>query len=257
MNMLKPTSDRKTRFRDAQRNTFGLYPGPAGDGTCPSATSGEGGCSQIRTGRKLPTCYVFNTINAYPAVGPALLHNTNLLRTADHTTKVALLTAEFARFHRIESKQDDPKMFYRLHWSGDIFDQPYATALSEAMRAFPDITFWNYTRSFAQGVWMANNTPNLIQYLSLDIVNFEAGMDIYLHQLRKGALGARLHICYMAKEDDYDERYSAMGELHRDWPLNPPVLTACPTDAGDLPLAGACSKCRKCLSGRNIWFKMK
>ena len=257
MNILKPTGDRKTRFRNAQKNTFGLYPGPTGDGTCPYATLGEGGCSQIKPGRKLPTCYVFRTITAYKNVGPALLHNTNLLRTATHTEKVALLTSEFKRFHRIESEQADPKMFYRLHWSGDIFDQAYAEALSEAMCAFPDITFWNYTRSFSEGAWLAFHTPNLLQYFSLDVVNIEPGLCLYFTTRDTKGMQGQLLLSYMSPVNDFAARYAELRSRHAIWPEGAPVLTACPTDEQKLPVADACSKCRKCLTSKHIWFKTK
>jgi hypothetical protein len=62
----------------------------------------------------------------------------------------------------------------------------------------------------------------------------------------------------MAAEDDYEARYAQLCRTHRDWPVTPPTLTACPTDVGTLPIAGACSTCQKCLRGNGgIWFKMK
>jgi hypothetical protein len=253
--MLKSTSDRKTRCRDSQRNTFGLFPGPGVHGTCPGATVGDCGCCAVQPGRKLPTCYVFGIIAAYPATGPALLHNTTLIRHANHTEKVRLLSAEFERFRRIELKQPDPSLFYRLHWSGDIFDHAYAKALAEAMCAFPDITFWNYTRSFDRGVWLAAHTPNLVQYLSIDHVNFNKGINAYIH--RPPATEARLQIAYMSATNDYSLRYANARKRYRSWPENPVILTSCPVDERKMPLPGACHKCRKCLEGKAIWFKTR
>jgi hypothetical protein len=255
--MIKATCDRKTRFRTSQKNTFGLYPGPTGAGTCPCATVGEGGCSQIKPGRKLPTCYVFNTISAYKNVGPALLHNTNLIRTATHKERVQLLKDEFARFQRTELKQAEPKLYYRLHWSGDVYDLDYAKALTEAMRAFPDITFWNYTRSLHLAPYLAEEVPHLIQFLSLDRINLEQGLDIYYGPTWARADCDNIRICYMSPENDFEAKYLAMKPDHVFWPDKPPTLVPCPTDEGKLPVDGACAKCRKCLNGRHIWFKTK
>jgi hypothetical protein len=256
--VIKPTCDRKTRFRKNQKNTFGLYPGPTGDGTCPFATIGEGGCAQIEQGRKLPTCYVFRTIAAYKNVGPALLHNTHLLKTATHEERVKLLKAEFSRFHRAESKQADPQMYYRLHWSGDVYDMEYAKALVEAMNAFPDIMFWNYTRSFELGHYLAHTTPNLKQYLSLDKLNIEDGLEVYNKYRRYALCYDNMYICYMAPINDFDEQYNKLRtSKHLDWLKNAPELVSCPTDEGKLPVDGACSKCRKCLNKNHIWFKTK
>lgn len=255
-NMLKPTCDRKTRFWPGQKNTYGLMPGPAG--TCPGATVGCGGCSQIRAGRKLPTCYVFNVMAAYRAVGPALQHNTTLLKTSNHDDRVQLLTQEFERFRKSELKRPAPKLFYRLHWSGDVYDDDYADSLIEAMLQFPDVTFWNYTRSLDLAPELADNVPNLEQYMSLDAINFEKGMDIYVKWLRTPRhQDPNLHVCYMSPEDDFQARYAECRTRHPDWPETPVILRACPVDEKKMETDGACAKCMKCLRGTPVWFKTK
>lgn len=256
--MIKATCDRKTRFYNSQHNTFGLYPGTTKEGTCPHATLGEGGCCQINPGRKLPTCYVFSTIAAYKGVGPVLLHNTNMLRVSTKPQKVQLLTQEFARFQAKELKRSEPKLYYRIHWSGDVYDAEYGGALAESMLAFPNITFWNYTRSLHLAVGLANAVPNLIQFLSLDAINLEAGLVVYFeYKTSKQNKHDNLHISYMADADDFNRRYTEYRARHKTWPEQPPVLTSCPVDEGKLKLDGACAKCRKCLNGYNIWFKTK
>lgn len=253
---LKSTCDRKTRFRKSQRNTFGLLPGPSG--TCPGATIGCGGCSQIQPGRKLPTCYVFNIMAIYKAVGPILQHNTNLLKSASQEDRITILKQEFERFEKHELKQQNPQPFYRLHWSGDVYDSDYADALIEAMRAFPKVTFWNYTRSLDLAVELADNVPNLVQYLSLDTINFEKGMDVYMRWYnRPRHQDDNLHIGYMSDKDDFQERYQECRQRHPDWPETLMVLSECPVDAKKMATDGACAKCRKCLAGRPVWFKTK
>ena len=253
---LRPTCDRKTRFRPSQKNTFGLLPGP--QGTCPGATVGCGGCSEIPAGRKLPVCYVFGLMSAYKGVKPILQHNTDLLKSASQADRISILKQEFERFEKHELKQQLPELFYRLHWSGDVYDEDYADALIEAMNAFPHIAFWNYTRSHDLALDLADNVPNLTQYLSLDAMNFERGMDIYVKWLQAPRhQDANLHICYMSDEDDFAARYAECRTRHQDWPAQPVALSACPVDTKKLPTDGACAKCRKCLAGKPVWFKTK
>lgn len=252
--MIKPTCDRKTRFHKNQYNTFGLYPGIESPGTCPCATIGAGGCCTIKPGRKLPTCYVFRTMSAYKSVANVLLHNTNELRSATVSQQVKLLCDEFSRFQASELKRGaDASLYYRLHWSGDVYDIYYAKALIEAMHEFPNITFWNYTRDFSLGQYLARETTNLTQYLSLDCINLESGLQAYYRWLETPNAGT-LRLCYMAAENDMEKQYNALKKRNPDWPDDAPRLSACPVDEGKMPLDGACAKCRKCINGDNIWF---
>lgn len=250
---LKPSCDSKVRFRKTQKNTFGLLPGITG--TCPKATVGPGGCSHIAKGRKIPTCYVFRLMSCYKGVKPVLSHNTHLIKTADHKTKVQLLKKEFQRFKTAELKQKEPKLHYRIHWSGDVYDMNYAKALSEAMNAFPDIEFWNYTRTFDVATYLADNTPNLVQYLSLDPVNFEEGLQVFLDWMKSDPPHSNLTICYMNKTDDFNERLESLKEKHPEWSNYSPRLMGCPVDEGIIPIEGGCGVCRMCLIGRPVWFK--
>ena len=237
MELLKPTADSKTWAYPNQRNSLGLSPGPiCKGGTCPGCTVGAGGCWDRPGGRKTAVCYVDGLLRARPGVKDALAYNTNLLRSADYERKVYLLLKEFLRFAKECHKAGvEPK--YRLHWSGDVFNEEYAWALREAITDCYFITFWNYTRAF-NVVPILLGPPNLRLYLSLDKVNFEAGLPIYQKYKSKG-------LCL-----------SVMSEEKPKLPAGE-TCTACPVDVKRLPLEGACHKCRMCLSGKNIWFKTK
>jgi hypothetical protein len=263
MSTLKATSDRKTRVRTTQKNALGLYPGNGEKGTCPRMTVGEGGCGECENGRKLATCYVFGLIAAFKGVGPVLEHNTELLKNSDYGGKLALLNAEFKRFHEAEQRAKKPGDYYRIHWSGDVYDEEYARALNAAVRANGNIKFWSYTRSFQFAETFAKDAGNLTLYLSLDPVNIEEGLETYFNYIQNSKID-NIRICYLSKENNFKETYKKLKE-ERDkdnklpkWPLTPPILTACPQDTGKLELEGACYKCRKCLTGAsNIWFKTK
>ena len=125
MEAITPTCDRKTKFWNAQKNTFGTMPGP--DQTCPGATIGEGGCWTRPGGRKTHTCYVDAVLLCYKAVGPVLAKNTKVLKQATQTEMFDILCREFSRFQKAEFGRFDrtgemPQLYYRLHrkaaWNG-------------------------------------------------------------------------------------------------------------------------------------------
>ena len=265
---LKSTCDRKTKFHDTQRNTFGLLPGL--EGSCPGATTAPGGCWHIPEGRKLPECYVARTMSAYKAVRGVLEHNTRLLAAARLWEKIELLDDEFARFRAAELRREQAghakKMTYRLHWSGDIFDDEYAKALASAIQLNSDINFWCYTRTFS-AVPALCNIPNLILYLSLDPVNVQQGLSVFADNKNNQN---NLQICYMSTENNFDTHLERAAQIltirnndHEPpglgWVTDKWPLRACPVDIGKMKLEGGCAKCKQCISiGREptpVWFK--
>ena len=274
---IKATCNRKTRAYDGQANTFGLLPGKMlwknqVMGTCPGATSGEGGCCHIKDGRKTPECYVFSTIGAYPGVYPVLRDNTKLLRDCQNNLQITeSLAEEFSRFRDNELKRKAAgktySLNYRLHWSGDIFDDTYAIALCDAVELFPDINFWCYTRNMA-AVPTLNNISNLKLYISLDPQNFDEGMSTYVENKEQSP---NLRLCYMSPVNDFKERLEAylpkfvgqnmLRKILGSKPKNERLLSfpiaTCPADAGKSDSDGCCHRCTMCMGNndRNIWFK--
>jgi len=222
--VLKPSVDRKVWAYPGQKNTFGLLPGP--EGTCPGATLGPGGCRDV-TRPKRPDCYVYKILQCYPSVRAILTHNTEVVRGPGCGDA---LRAEFERFAA------DPRRpaggCYRLHWAGDIFSRKYAERLRGAMEAFPETTFWAYTRSFGE-VDVFRGQRNLVFYLSLDPVNRDEGLALHARE-------PWAKLCWLSRERPEDLK-----------------LVACPVDARNMQLEGACHKCRLCLRGHNIWFRTK
>jgi len=258
--LLKPSCDSKTRFRKSQKNTYGLLPGK--EHSCPGATYGTGGCCHIPEGRKNRICYVDNLMKVYKAVGPLLQHNTELMKAANFDQKVELLNTEFSRFRRIENRQSSPMLYYRIHWSGDIYDKEYADALAKTMTDNSDIRFWCYTRSFFTTPILCD-IPNLSLYLSLDPVNYAEGMSVYTQYNRSDR---HLAVCYMAKENDFDKFETTVRDVLTEQQLTDavqvshainPRYTACPVDTGKLKTEGGCMACGKCIRPGpvNVWFK--
>jgi hypothetical protein len=267
---LKPTSDRKTRFWKTQKNTYGLLPGIKG--SCPGATTGPGGCWFKAPGRKTCTCYVSNLLVAYKNIRGNLEHNTRILMGCDNAdTMTTILSAEFQRFHDAEMRHSDrtgdpAQLFYRLHWSGDIFNETYAQAIANAVKQFNDTRFWIYTRSFFAVPYLTD-IPNLIVYLSLDPVNVQPGLVCF-----EDNRAQNLQISYMDPNPNFADHqaratsiFDARNQLRgllgapakdTDW-LRDMKLRACPVDAGRLNLEGGCPTCRKCFRDDHqpIWFE--
>ena len=242
---LSGSKDSKVQIRTTQANSLGLYPGNDTEhGTCPGATTGPGGCFECPAGRKNETCYVSKLMKVYPSVKNVLIRNTEALMQSDKAGKIALLDELFRTFEETENRarqRKKPFSFnYRLHWSGDVYDEEYAEALVEAMRMHPEINFWCYTRSFF-AVPILLQAPNLKLYLSLDKVNEAMGMTCY--DCYKD--NPRLLISYLSPEKP-DEQ--ALGIS----------FAECPVDSGKLKTKEACHRCGICVFGRNhIWFRTK
>jgi hypothetical protein len=235
---IKPSSDRKTRAYAAEKNTFGLLPGP--DNSCPGATTEPGGCAHVPEGRKLPDCYVFKLMKCYGGVAKILQHNSDLLMNSTYQVRYELFKEEFQRFldaHRKRKRAHQP--MYRIHWSGDCPDETYARALRAAMDEFPEIKFWGYTRSWFSVAVMAGS-PNCDWYLSLDEVNFADGYAEFLKWEHNPAV-SNISWAYMGKEKPVGS-----------WATQ---MASCPVDLGKMEVEGACQKCQLCMAGSSIYFK--
>ena len=217
---------------------------PGLNGTCPGCTVGKEGCAYVAPGRKLPVCYVNKIMTGFPSVKKLLEHNTEELDTDNQYKITELLDAEFKRFYAAEKRagyvDDDGRCrnHYRIHWAGDIPNLVYARALAAAMEANPNINFWCYTRSFDY-LTVFRNVPNLVMYISADPVNLKEAEKAYIEN-SKVYTDAKLAWCYMSREKPEDQ-----------------VLVECPVDSGKMALEGACHKCRLCLKGHPVWFKIK
>ena len=235
--IIKPSSDRKTKAWSGQYNTFGTLPGP--EGTCPGATCGKGGCCDIPAGRKLRVCYVNKIMSCYPTVRAVLAGNTELKNLTIHGLEKAFRT-EFDRYLAAEQKRGFItdhgwcENSYRIHWSGDLPNTDYATALATVMQEYP-IDFWNYTRSLGMVPIMAE-VNNCVTYISADADNYKEAVKAYKPYKDQ----ANVAWCYLSKEKPEDQE-----------------LQECPVDSKKMDLEGACHKCRKCLNGVPIWFKQK
>jgi hypothetical protein len=245
--MLKPSltlsDNSKVKFKPNHRNTFGLNFGLEKDGgTCVGATSGTGGCLDVRTGHKRETCYMAKITQIYKAVGKVLNDNTRLLVGKSYDEMVLVLTNTFQNF---VDKNKKEHWFFRLTYSGDVFSDTFAKALVTACNKFPEVKFWLYTRSF-QFVPILVRANNLAVYLSIDPVNKQTGLKLY---------------------NTLKVEYNNIGLAHLDEPkdIKDIKFVKCPETHGVISNnsdRGACSVCKLCFTYtdkiklRNITFKL-
>lgn len=262
--MLRLACDRKVRFYTTHENSYGINAGPPElGGTCPGCTRGNGGCFHIPAGKKNPTCYAYCIAKCFKGAGKVLDDNTKKLQGLEADIRKELVDT-FADFKSktkawCERHNKDWKdyAYFRLHWSGDVFNLQYANALQSAMKKFPDITFWTYTRTFKY-VDVLMRASNLILYLSADACNWDDVIKCW--KTNKMWKSRKYKIAYMGKElSDYETKIEDLKRSDKaltKW-LNDTRITCCPVDAGRMPLEGGCSKCRQCITEGNqlLFFK--
>lgn len=218
--------DGRGRWNPTIPNSFGL---PAG-ASCPGKTP------------FCHSCYAARSENGQ-SVHEAVRHNLDLLLAAGTDDKMAELLVEMLdRFVAIADRWEiAPKdRIFRIHWDGDFFSIDYASAWAHAIRQFPDIKFFVYTRSFVEPV---NVIPvlvgleNLSIYLSTDEWNLEwarATVEVFPE--------VRLAFC--------TADYAGGRDLARKR-----KAIVCPENAEKMPLTsdkgrGACVDCQLCVKGR-------
>lgn len=272
---LRLSLDRKTKCYPTQRNTFGLLPGPAEvGGTCPYSTRNCGGCFHIPEGRRNPTCYAYCLMKYYKGSRDVIARNTDLVRSAKTVGELQQMFVDMVDAFRdkalkyAKTHSLDPKSLlkFRWHWTGDVESERQARAMSGAMRSFPDIQFWTYTRSFRLAHLL--DAPNLILYLSVDDDNWEEGLWWFCQNgWHREPYGDCTHkLAYMGtsrsgagnlllQAGQRPEKFlpSSPREVV-EWALRTKI-TSCPVDGGSMEQELACSRCRQCTGpGRQLLF---
>ena len=222
--MLKRTKDRKvansvTRGGNVQiANAFSL---PSGTQyTCPGAT---GYCESI--------CYAGKLETMYPSFKSAVLYNFEQLKDANFAGMFSLLVDMLVEFTEECERKGAPKLF-RIHADGDYFNSTYVRAWILAMKLFPDVQFWSYTRVVSAAVALHNaNLPNHALYFSADKDN----IGIAKVMAAKGILIA------------------VVGDTFADAQALFPSFK-CPENRKSIPListkGSACARCGICIVGR-------
>lgn len=237
---LKRTQDRKTAnlsnkagTQSVIANAFSL---PAGrEFACPAATSI---CSKV--------CYAGRLEKVYKGFKAVVMHNWDAINSGHILTLLDNMVAEFVRECE---KRNAPKLF-RIHADGDFFSMQYATAWAMVIKAYPDVQFWVYTRSFTEELNVIPaiaNLDNLSVYLSVDNDNrgFVADIVRDYPDIRLATLG---------------ETAADAADIMAEWRTRPGAK--CPENIKAIPLidtnAGACVNCDLCVRGKaDVRFAIK
>lgn len=221
-------------------NSFGLPSGKAF--SCPGQTNF---CERI--------CYAGKLEKIYKGVKAILMHNWDLLSGASVSEMDALLTEMMNEFedetYALISKGKNATFDFRIHWDGDFFSRDYAQAWANVIRAFPDIRFWVYTRSFTSDLNVIDilaGIPNLTLYLSADVDNIDVANKV---------AGQYQGVKIATVADTFaDARDTITDKARKTYP--------CPENGKRIPLisdkGSACIACGICPAGRgDVLFSVK
>lgn len=244
---LKPSNDRKVSTlvritpsgeqKPSHPNAFGL---PAGI-TCPGRTP------------FCDSCYAVGIERFRHDTARLVHHNLEILLACGdnvHAMVNALdgvVSQSYTRGSRV----------YRIHWDGDFYSLPYAQAWATVVRAYPDVQFYVYTRSFdtltLDVLPALVGIANLSVYLSVDEYNLAAAHDALERYV------GELHVAACAETQEQAQLLIEKLERRK--------APACPENVKRLPLVvamdgrrstpltpgmeaqGACAACRMCVDG--------
>jgi ferredoxin len=250
--LLRTSTDRKTAGSVTPsgtpniKNAFGLLSGA--DYSCPGMTSV---CAKV--------CYAGKLEGLYPAFRDVMQANWDAIRVMDYPTMLVQLGALIGQFvadcdrtdkRNVKAGRKLVDRVFRIHHDGDFFSLDYARAWADVCRAWPDVRFWAYTRSFTPSLNVVPalaGIPNLTLYLSVDEDNREHAAAALV-----SAQGATVRVATLADTAEQAKALTASTTGR--------AIVPCPEVMGKLPLVvgergdtdrrGACVACGLCVQGR-------
>lgn len=241
---LKLANNSKTKFSKNHKNTIGfMYGKPEDGGTCPNATEGEGGCLNLkRTGGVTKTCYMDKLCKAYPNLKKALVYNTTIVKDKTYEELLVLLYATIQKFWL--SCESPDEWYFRINYSGDFEKPERAKAWATAVKSFPQITFWVYTRDH----WAAKyfkDINNITFYFSIDPQNKNCGYEEYEPYKNE----KNMALAYMGEiTEDIGYKFIKCPETYK--------LKQNTDTAGACASCGLCWRKSRANKARNISFKL-
>lgn len=206
-----------SKISKKKSSAFSLPAGP--EFTCPGATEA---CVD---------CYAKKGRHVFESVQSAFVRNWKLLQWFEKKNDV-----EGAAEHIVSQIPSGRKVF-RIHESGDFYNQFVIEVWEEVTRRRRDVMFWAYTRSFHLNFQNLVRQPNMRLWASTDSYN------------EKNA-------------KRFVKRYSKSNVKHAFGPWNhddsvPENSFVCPATSGKLDVRGACEKCMLCVkknTKKNVVF---
>jgi len=232
------SSDRKTAAAATPNgkgvkvnNAFGL---PAGKAfSCPGATPL---CEKV--------CYAGRIEKQYKAFLAVMLANFAALSGKNVDEMTDLLTVMITDFVSECTRKNVPA-FFRIHHDGDFFSTDYAIAWDNVIKAFPEVTFWVYTRSFTPEM---NVVPFLVGNANLNLL---LSVDLYNKQHATAIVAEFPDVAIATLADTFAEAAEVSREIRGT--VKPGA--ACPELTKAIPLisekGGACFACGLCTVKRD------
>lgn len=206
-------------------NAFGLLAGSAN--SCPGATA------QCET-----VCYAGALETQYKNVLSRMRGNLDMLQ-GKSVWEMASMLAVMVNGFVVKSNRQGAPLLFRIHWDGDFFSRDYALAWRYVVMAYPEVTFWVYTRSFREPVNVLDlitGLDNLTVYLSADSDNVEDAREM---QKRFPSV----HLAILARTFNDAKGMTNGNKAYR-----------CPEIDRRIPLitekGSACARCGVCVFGR-------
>lgn len=190
---------------------------PAGEKfACPGATEA---CEE---------CYAKKNRHVWPNVQTPMAKNFALMKKLQKKKSIS----ESANIMAYSIPKNTE--IFRIHESGDFYNQWYIDMWAEAMSLRKEVKFWAYTRSFHLNFTPTTRLPNFNLWASADKFNLKEAKRFVRKHRKSG-----VKLAYGPW--DHDE----------DIPKNSFI---CPVTSGKLDLPGACEKCMLCV-GKKVTKK--
>lgn len=177
--------------------------------TCPFATDS---CKQF--------CYARKAEKMYPSVLPSRERHFEASLESDFVDQ---MIATIEKENALKLKRDGvPYKFFRIHESGDFYNQKYVDAWYRIASAFPSIKFLAFTKSYSFNYESLKSLPNVNIRYSFDGSTKAIRIDLPLAMVRDGHtetrstktfscnVGMKCHECRICWNSNIDVAF----ELH-------------------------------------------
>lgn len=208
-------------------NTFGLRSGS--EFSCRSATEA---CTD---------CYAFSLERAYTNVRNVMDTNFHVMSSLSYDGMIDALGDILDEFEA-KSRKWDAELLYRIHWDGDLFSETYARAWVEQVSRRPAVKFWIYTRDAdCWRILIDANLSNLSVFHSVDETDqvLTGVNQLTVAEKLRDEYGDAYRPAVLAKTRERSQ------QIGKDLIGKP--IAVCPELTGQIPLNGACARCRLCI----------
>jgi hypothetical protein len=200
-----------SKISTRKNNCFSMLAGPSFG--CPGAT------------QACLNCYAMKGNHNWPNVKISLANNWLLIKNMERNRANKKIVNQL-----VDIIPKDAKMF-RIHESSDFYSQWYLDAWTNVVKRRKDVLFWAYTRSFNLNFQKIIRQKNFTLFASCDKYNKDI-VKKFISRYKN----SKIKIAYGPVEKEEKIPHNSF---------------ICPATSGKLNIAGACEKCKLCVSKYN------